>query len=203
MFLYGDSILGKLVAISIIVYLTYENVIHGLFACISLIWFYQSDFLVKQKELFTNLPTIEQYSHKNIDNSHNIPIKPDLETKADLIHYEKYADAYPLQKILLKTESDTIFRNQNCDHKLELLYNNSKIIHPEMIPHIFPEVSFLDNIPCNPCDKKCNFSVSKIENETLLMPKDSKADIIEWAKSWLPNKNDPYQGIGYVASYFR
>jgi hypothetical protein len=72
MFLYGDSILGKLIAVSIIVYLTYENVIHGLFACICLIWFYQSDILAKHKletetEPFTELapaPIVEKSLYK-------------------------------------------------------------------------------------------------------------------------------------------
>jgi hypothetical protein len=180
MFLYGDSILGKLIAVSIIVYLTYENVIHGLFACICLIWFYQSDLLSKHKldtEAFT----------EQIPNPIPEDGSPKLET-------------YDKETIPVHTESETIFRNQHCSPNLELMYKESKIIHPEMVSQIFPEVSFLDNITCNPCDPKCNIRVNQIEKEVELMPKQTRG--IEWIEGWLPLKNNPFQGIGYVASYF-
>jgi hypothetical protein len=182
MFLYSDSILGRLVAISIIVFLTYKNVIHGLFACICLIWFYQSDILAKHKletetEPFTELapaPIVEKSLPK--------------------------LDIYDQETIPLHSESETIFRNQHCSPNLELMYKESKIIHPEMVSQIFPEVSFLDNITCNPCDPKCNIRVTKIEKEAELMPKQTRG--IEWIEGWLPLKSNPFQGIGYVASYF-
>jgi hypothetical protein len=195
-FLYSDTILGKMMAIFIIVYCTYENIIYGLFACIIIIWFYQSDMLnrynYKLEESFTSKPQAV-YSTKEDKDLQSIPT-------LDPLSLDK---VYPTELSPLKTESETIFRNQFCSEELDLMYKNTKILRKENIQTLFPEISFANNNACNPCDSSCRFR--KINKETELMAKSARGNnesICEWATSWFIGKTEPYQGIGYVASYF-
>lgn len=201
-FLYSDTILGKVMAVIIIIYCTYQNVIYGLFMCVLIIWFYQSDILCnfqyRYHEYFTNLssPLTPQlvYSKQN-ENIQSIPALSKLDTLDKM---------YPTELPPMKTEAEKIFREQHCSEDLELLYKNTKLINKEAISPLFPEISFLDDIPCNPCDSICKFRVSKIDNETKLLPKNARGNdtsILDWATSWFISKNEPYEGVGSVVSY--
>jgi hypothetical protein len=196
LFLYSDTILGKLMAVIIIIYCTYENIIYGIFACIVIIWFYQSDMLAQFNNRYS-----EYFSPQVV----YLPDKPNK----DLQHLPALEEL-PLEKVYLqelpplKKESEKVFRNQHCSEELNVMYNNSKIIHKENVKHFFPEISFLDEIPCNPCNKSCRFRLDKVTKECELTPKSARGNdtnIWEWATSWLPIKLEPYQGIGHVASF--
>jgi len=197
-FLYSDTILGKIMAVIIIIYSTYENVIYGLFVCIMIIWFYQSDLLDRFRENFTTLPILNpQAVYIPNHTQENIQSIPTL----DALSLDK---VYPDELPALKEESEQIFRNQHCSEELELIYKDTKIIHKENIYQLFPEVTYFNEYICNPCDKKCKFRVKKINGENELMPKYARGNnnsILEWAKTWFVEKNEPFQGIGYVASY--
>ena len=203
MFLYSDTILGKIFAVLMIIYCTFENVIYGLFACVIIIWFYQSDLLHKFKhnynEYFTNL----------------VPLNPQLVYSVN--HPEKdiqsipTLDALSLDKVYspellpIKKESEQVFRNQHCSKELDIMYKNNKIIHKENIKQLFPELSFLDDIPCNPCDSTCRFKDSKMDKETELISKQTRGNedsILQWTNTWFIQKNEPYEGVGSsIASY--
>lgn len=202
MFLYSDTILGKIIAIVIIMYCTYKNIIYGLFICIIIIWFYQSDVLNKFKyrysEYFTSLVPLSPQLVYSINNP-----EKDVQSISTL-------DALPLEKVYIpellpmKTESEHIFRNQNCSKELDIMYKNNKIIHKENIAQLFPEISFLDEIICNPCDSICNFKDNKIKKEIELIPKQARGNenyILQFAKSCFIQKKDPHEGVGFVASY--
>lgn len=191
-FLYSDTILGKMMAVFIIIYCTNENIIYGLFACILTIWFYQSDMLDTYKSRYT-----EHFSPQAIYS----PTEPDKNIQAipilDPLPLDK---VYPTELSPLKTESETIFRNQNCSEDLDVMYKNTKILRKENIQQLFPDISFQNDKVCNPCDSACRF-----RNEKELMSKSTKGNedsIWEWATSWAIEKTEPYQGIGCVASYF-
>jgi hypothetical protein len=139
------------------------------------------------------------YSTKNIKNNDNIQSIPAL-SKLDA-----FDNMYPDELPPMKTESEKIFREQHCSEDLELLYKNTKIINKEVISSLFPEISFKNEIPCNPCDSICKFRVTKIDNEMKLFPKNARGNedsLLEWATSWFISKNEPYEGVGSVVSYF-
>lgn len=201
-FSYSDTILGKLMAVIIIIYSTYENVIYGLFVCIMVVWFYQSDILARFKyrynENFTTLPILSPQAVYVPNN----PIK-DIQSipTLDALALDK---VYPNELPPLKKESEEVFRNQHCSEELELMYKDTKIINKENVSQIFPEIAFLNECVCNPCDPTCKFKMNKINKEYELMPKDSRNNdnsILEWARTWFVEKKEPYQGIGYVASF--
>jgi len=201
-FLYSETILGKMIAVLIIIYCTYVNVIYGLFVCILVIWFYQSDMLNKfhsnYNEYFTTLPPLTPQV-VYVPNQPDVDVQPILTTNA--LPLDK---VYPEEISPVKKESEKIFRNENCSENLELMYKNNKIIHKEYISQVFPKISFLDDIPCNPCDDTCRFRLGKLNKEIELIPKDTRGNntsIWEWAQSWFVEKNEPHEGVGYVSSY--
>lgn len=199
LFLYSDTILGKLMAVIIIIYCTYEHVVYGIFACILIIWFYQSDMLdrfnYRYSEYFSNIsPQLVYLPDKPNKDIQHLPALEDLPLEK----------VYPLELPPLKPESEKVFRNQYCSEELDLMYKNSKIIHKENVKTIFPNISFFNETPCNPCDKNCHFQLDKVMTEEGLMSKNARGNdqtIWEWATSWLPTKLEPYQGIGQVASF--
>lgn len=200
MFIYCDTILGKIFAIIIIIYCTYENVIYGLFACILIIWFYQSDLLKRFQNRYS-----EYFTTKLTPQVVYVPNKPNQNVQSlptlDAVSLEK---VYPSELPPIKKEAEQVFRNQHCSKELDCMYKNSKIIHKEDIKNLFPEVSFLDDIPCNPCDTGCKFRLNKINKETELISKQSRGNdntVWDWMNTWNIFKTEPYEGIGFVASY--
>lgn len=192
MFIYCDTILGKLLAVIIIIYSTYQNIIYGLFTCILIIWFYQSDMLARFKNKYNEYFTTQSVYVPNEPNKNvqSIPTTP-------ISYLEK---VYPDELPPMKMEAEQVFRNQYCSKELDIMYKNSKIIHKEDIKNIFPDVSFLDDIPCNPCDSGCKFRVNKLDKESELMAKQTRGNESSiW--DWVIQKTEPYEGIGYVASY--
>jgi hypothetical protein len=190
-------------AVIIIIYSTYENVIYGLFTCIMIVWFYQSDMLARYKhkysEYFTALPNLTPQAVY-------IPNHPDKDIQSiptlDALSLDK---VYPDELAPIKKESEKVFRNQHCSKELELMYKDTKIIHKENISQIFPNVSFFNEYACNPCDPKCRFRVKKINNENELMPKYSRGNdtsIWDWAKTWFVEKTEPFQGVGSSVASF-
>ena len=76
-----------------------------------------------------------------------------------------------------------------------------------MIPYIFPELQFENDIPCNPCDPTCSFAIkSSLEKKELIgqstRGKTSLEEAMDWAYSFFVNKNEPFSGVDiHVASY--
>lgn len=202
MFIYCDTILGKLLAIIIIIYSTYENIIYGLFTCILIIWFYQSDLLERCKPKYK----YNEYFTPSTPQTVYVPNEPnkDVQSISTLMNDLSLDKVYPDELAPMKKEAEQVFRNQHCSKELDIMYKNSKIIHKEDVKNMFPEVSFLDDIPCNPCDSGCKFRITKINKETELMSKQARGNessIWDWAKEWNILKTEPYEGIGQVASY--
>jgi hypothetical protein len=166
------------------------------------VWFYQSDMLSRFKyrynENFTTLPILSPQAVYVPNN----PIK-DIQSIStlDVLALDK---VYPNELPPLKKESEEVFRNQHCSEELDLMYKDTKIINKENVSQIFPEVAFLNEYVCNPCDPICKFRVNKINKELELMPKDSRSNdnsILEWAKTWFVEKTEPFQGVGSIASF--
>lgn len=213
------SILGRLIAIFIIMYYTNVHVLYGTLICIIVIWYYQSDFLqymldMTREEGFQSTTNIigtepeliivvsDPLENKEFENTNT-----DSSVTTTGI---KLQDAYPAQIDDPIAESETFFQKKNCNSKKQLLYRNIEVKHPEIIPNIFPEVSFNDK-PCNPCDSICSFSINsaKLQTELELTPKTSQdqsslSSLMEWTGVLIDqsDKKDPYIGVKTVnASY--
>jgi hypothetical protein len=200
--IFKDSIISRLVAVFIIIYYTYIHVLYGVFACI-LILLYQNDIEAfrPETENILPIPIIETPAEKSFetpDKSFETPDKsletPDksFETSSNITGTQIQM-AYP--SINARTlESEHFLKHCKLD---KLMYRNLEVKHPEIIPQLFPEVSF--DTPCNPCNPTCAFTVSKIKTEQDIAPKSAHGSdfsyLMEWTESFYKRKPEPYIGV--------
>jgi hypothetical protein len=177
----STTILGKLVAILLIIFYIKQDKMLGLFVCLLVILFYQSDFVNSFDWLNKSVQPIVQNSKlspKVID-----PIFENMETLAD--NGLGLDNAYPLsvhkegsQKVNINANMEgkkSEFRKTYC--KKGHLIHKGQNISNENAEHIFPEIKHSnEHHKCNLCDNTCDFSFvnNKIDTEEILVkPKDS------------------------------
>ena len=227
--LQSNTILGKLIAIFLIVIYTNVHVLYGITVCLFVIFYYQSDYIysIVQSENFQPKENFQpqqqpqqqqppQPQQNIIENM--IPQINPVYTDSSLGEYKINSDkidellldfkkAYSGEKLPIQSESETIFRNQKCNDKLEFVYRNKIIRNNDMIPYIFPELQFGNDTPCNPCDPACPFAIkSSLGKKELIgqstRGKTSLEEAMDWAYSFFVNKNEPFSGVDInVASY--
>jgi hypothetical protein len=230
--LQSNTILGKLISILLIVIYTNVHVLYGISVCLFVIFYYQSDYIysIIQSENFQPKDTKENFKPKEKDTTENfkpkekatienmIPQRNPVYTDSSLGEYKINSDkidellldfkkAYSGEKLPIQSESETIFRKQKCNDKLELVYKNKIIRNNDMIPYIFSELQFENDTPCNPCDPACPFAIkSSLGKKELIgqstRGKTSLEEAMDWAYSFFVNKNEPFSGVDMnVASY--
>ena len=171
---FSHSILGRFIAVSIIIFYSSLDKYLGLFVCGLVIFYYQMDYVegmvAAMNENFDNLVT----SASSID----IPtaISDTKDTLTTLLNnsykqFTYYADLYkdhPITRPVNKQEET--FKKENCDNEGNLIFKNS-IINLEMIEYLFPEIKFSKN-KCNPCDNNCQYSIleKKLITEEKIKP---------------------------------
>lgn len=173
---FSHSILGKCIAVSLIIYYSSLNKYLGILVCGLVIFYYQTDYVegfdLLQKEGLENLyqnPFIDNASIDNVIETTGNNITTLLNNSYKQFTY--YADLYKdVPKPAVSSPSETEFRKEYCDKNGIVTYKNS-IINLEMISFLFPELKF-DKGKCNPCNNTCKFSVieSKLETQEKMKP---------------------------------
>lgn len=171
---FSHSILGRFIAVSIIIFYSSLDKYLGLFVCGLIIFYYQTDYVegmvASMNENFDNLVT----SASNIDIPTTVNSTKDTLTTLLNNSYKQftyYADLYeehPIKRPVIKEQAT--FKKENCDEEGNLLFKGS-IINLEMIEYLFPEIKFTKN-KCNPCDNNCHFTVleKKLITEEKMKP---------------------------------
>jgi hypothetical protein len=189
---FSQTILGKILAICIIVYYTVMgNKLMGLLVCSLVILYYQSDIV----ENMLNMDDImdNMFKKDKKDDENESEVEEDVEgmqtmqshKKKDLIAKEPMANVKELytapsivQKSLERMSNDIPreFREQNCDGE-QLKYKDMNVKN-EMIQHIFPEVEFEEE-DCNVCKDTCEFSIieQRLKKEKEMMSKMSRDEM--------------------------
>jgi hypothetical protein len=168
--LIAHSILGRFIAVAIILFYTSVDKYLGLFVCGLVIYYYQLEldnvFIEKMTNVIIPIPPTTCK-----------PTKPPVSEIGTLLNnsYKQFTYYKTLYDDFFKPDDYDIgiakeFRKQYCSSNGELIYKNS-IINPNMISHVFPEIKF-NNSRCNPCDKSCSYSIieSKIIAEEQMRP---------------------------------
>jgi hypothetical protein len=155
LFEFSNTILGKLLAIFIIIFYISIDTIIGLFVCALIILFYQSHYRENMDIIFSDL------NNDYLDsNSHNDTGYLDDDYIDDYIYlYPK--EEKKKKKIFKKNNKmneglEDKFRIDNCNNGI-LTFKNIKIKN-EMSEFIFPQMKFHNRI-CNPCDETCKIIV--------------------------------------------
>ena len=184
--LFSNLSLGRLIAVIIIVFYSSLDKYVGLLVCGLVILFYQSDYVENMKPFSENFVELSySYLHNGDTTQHNnknieIAKVSQKITETQPLKYAEYLGLYlnkPIETTVTKNdikqnakpELKEQFRKQYCDGNV-LKYKNTEI-KPDMMQHIFPQVSFISN-HCNPCDKSCEFSIieSKLMTEEQMKP---------------------------------
>jgi hypothetical protein len=211
---YSHTILGRFIAILIIVFYCSIDLLLGSFACAVFIIFYQKIFAFNQytegmdtyceKKPKTERPDkiIMQesgwkYAVDSID-SMNIG-NPAYEERCLI---EGMTNINTPKVITPVTPDKNTFVSENCEKGV--LKNKHMKVNIEMAEHVFPELKFTGN-KCNPCDKNCDYIVeSKLNIEkAIITPKNSNDSLSEsWANLMKPFFGEPQKAIGVVSEQF-
>jgi hypothetical protein len=159
----SNSILGRVMAISIILFYTYIDTTYGLLACAMTILFYQSDIV---ENMLNQYDYIENFEAKlEFEQSKNItPKEVNPTNKPALSYISQYEDP----KIHTNSTSESAkseFRKIHCDKGH--LVNKGQVVRADMTEHVFPETEFQYE-KCNICDPTCNFSIIEKQLNTLM-----------------------------------
>ena len=155
---FSNTVLGKLLAICIILFYTFLDKLLGALVCLIVIFYYQSD-------------TVE--SMLNMDNdSSNLEINNITEDPVDDYVYldnEKYKKKEGMDNYTDlygdSSEKDILINNEKAQNEFKKshcvkgeLTNKGVPVNYEMTEHVFPELKFRRGF-CNPCLKDCEFSI--------------------------------------------
>jgi hypothetical protein len=174
---FSSTILGKLLAVFIIIFYTFIDKLLGTFICLLILFYYQSDIV----EHMLNMNQIENMENNGDDNNGDNNNDNDLDyldnyladegDKKERERMMNYADVYGNDNILCSNDAiKEKFRKNNCVNR-ELI-NKGTPVNYEMTEHVFPEIKFRKGF-CNPCLNTCEYSIieQKIETENNLLRK--------------------------------
>jgi hypothetical protein len=175
----SHTILGKTIAVALILIYVYMDTISGLLVCALVIFYYQTDYVEAFHSdnmiLHQLSPPKEVNGLGRLLSASSMP--KDVEKvgspEKEKVDYDsmELEKAYPLEPqinaVYDKDSSD--FRKKNCK-KGSLLHKNEKV-KPEMAEHVFPSLEMDDFKKCNVCDPACEFDMidSRIKDEENLI----------------------------------
>jgi hypothetical protein len=174
----SHTVLGKVIAIGLILLYTFFDIISGLLVCALVIFYYQTDYV---ESFATTIVKDEVLIIGSIDLPAEDPVDGHKEVLSTNEVGEELEDAYPLEPTIIvkddKAASD--FRQKHCAKGS--LMNKGQVVKPEMAEHVFPEIKQDDFHKCNICDPSCGFEIvdNQMSNrlmkaeENLIKPKSS------------------------------
>ena len=171
------TVLGKLIAVFLIIGYSVYDVLYGLIICAIVILYYQLDSI----ECMENETPKNRLNYMQNSNTDTI-ISNDISPPVNAVNISM--NPINIGNLSTTPESDVAFQEglitnyydfqkKNCRNS-QLFYKEYPIKN-DMVEHIFPEIRFDSNI-CNPCDPNCKISFinNKITTESnLVLPKSS------------------------------
>jgi hypothetical protein len=165
---FSHTILGRFLAIVIIIIFTQIDFTLGLFACVTIIYYYQMDkfkYILNMPEGFvwdlTSDPDKQSFYEAKFSDVLYQPYEPEVYNDLNNSLKEKFKKEH--------CKNGNIINNNSDDD------NKEYHVRDEMVQHIFPQIEFAHD-HCNPCNPMCKFSI--IENkfrteEEIMKPKNS------------------------------
>lgn len=193
----SNTVLGRFVAVFLVAFYSYTNVIYGIASCAIVIAFYFHHGNDKYKEFFMNSESTNQY-YDFLPKAQPKTLPGAIEPRSCNSH-TTVETAYPDHLSEVCPESEKIFREDHCKVKNVVSYKNIEVSN-EMIPHLF-EIEYAHGT-CNPCDTHCRFSVRKKKHEILeeLEPQNTR-DVPDFIPEQIKklgiftNSGEPFAGI--------
>jgi hypothetical protein len=185
---YSHTILGKIIALCIIIFYCTVDILYGVLACAIIIIFYQMTFEFNQftENMDTYCNTMVhknknpnpinngwKYAHDSVDsmNLGDSSYKNTCFTEENGKHTsvsKDFLESDAENKVVKEnlgsqydSESTTdIMKSQFQQNNCDsgILKYKNSIVKMEMTDHIFPQIKFKGN-KCNPCDKMCQYEI--------------------------------------------
>lgn len=163
--MFSQTILGKLIAIMIILFYTIHDPMIGLLVCILMITYYQSDFterILNNHEYFyidsEMIPddTIDdgQYIALVYEDHKNKPKNKKWTKKTSVIVAKEAFTEYSVDKDDSLLHDNAEFRKEFCEGG-QLKYKQNHV-KDELAEHVFDGLQFTDGT-CNPCNASCSY----------------------------------------------
>lgn len=216
--LFSDTVLGKLIAISLIMYYSHLKWVYGFFVCAVILFYYQTDIVQNTLNGSWDELSFSQFEALETLNTEMLEMRKQLSTSSptspisipsspDVAHYAKYEPslyayepAVPfneqnediLNGVDKKERLKAVFRKQYCDRKGNLTLRGEHV-KPEMAERAFGG-ALISPQKCNPCDPTCDFNVVEEKmtvEEELVRPKHSNDGVIQ-KSSWGENLPNPF-----------
>jgi len=158
---FSQTALGRLLAIFLILFYLKLDFLTGLFVCVLIILYYQTDYVEGFSEMLKEDEEAEMPSHETTPVSESSPIAsstPQSRTEPlePFSTYETVSEKKANNRILYD-KSKQEFRKKYCD-KGHLIHKG-EIVNTEMAEHIFGEIKHDDYHKCNICDPSCKFDL--------------------------------------------
>lgn len=148
---FSQTILGKMMAVALIIFYVCIDKYVGLFACALIIFFYQNYYIEAMDIMdIIEIDEIEHVNGEDLDDGTYIFMEQ-KGAKVDVIDRKKLLLVEPTF-----SGNEDEFRKQNCERGV-LKYKNMKV-KSEMADIVFPQMKF-EGAVCNPCNKTCDISV--------------------------------------------
>ena len=183
----ANTVLGKLLALLIIVYYTTIDKKIGLLVCSLTIWYYQSNMFENMLNMDKVMSSMFNNEEKDddkekVEGMENMECSKNksLSTKETMSNLENlYKSENKVQESFAqmqkKNDYPNEFRKEYCDGNI-LKYKDMNV-RGDMVEHIFPELKY-EHDKCNPCSETCDFSIieKRIKAEDEMKPKFSKEE---------------------------
>ena len=163
---FSQSILGRLLAIFLILFYLKLDFLTGLFVCILVIVYYQTDYVEGFSEMLNEDNNADNNADNNVDNNveNNEEHSKEKDQPRSRVEPLEPFSTYTNSKIdgeadkqILFDTSRQEFRKKYC--KKGHLIHKGGVVSTEMTEHIFGEIKQDDFHKCNICDPSCKFDV--------------------------------------------
>ena len=197
---FSHTILGKLLAIFIIVVYSLMDKWYGLLVCGIVIFYYQL-FVVEGMTTYTTNDTQHETPITNIIDSSSIDFdeRSSSTSTDDLGFTAPPVPVKPSQQDMFVKE----FQQEHCEQGT-LKYKDMDV-KSEMAEHVFPEIDYKNDYKkCNPCDSACHYSIvtkKMISEDDMIKSRNSKDDL-SWFHQIFGQSTNPTGAIGVVSESF-
>ena len=166
------TVLGKVIAILLIIYYTSIDYIYGTLCCVIVIAFYQMHEIegfvegAKGKGKAAKAQPAAAAEDTDVTESEETAAEEETDVK------EETVEEFSNQVASFSSARDTFIRDKCLNG---VLMHKGFPVKSEMADHVYSEIQFNTPARCNPCDQTCDYSIveAKIDTETELCPRSS------------------------------
>lgn len=182
--LFSNTSLGKLIAISLIIFYSSYKLVYGFFVCVLILFYYQTDIVNDILKPNMDYPYILEGAEGADPETMPLEDTPnsDLEfvninakqTVLPYVPYEESVNTYE-PSVPYNERNEDILSGKDEKAELKAIFRKQFCVDGQ----VTDEASeyYTKTTGCNPCDETCEFSVieERLKTETELIPKESNS----------------------------